>query len=328
MWLGWLALYTGHRFRSTQRFPTHTHCRQRAAPPPRLNLVPAKRSNSWYCPVALGILLLTAPIGPSVAPLRAAAQQSAPSHATIELIADRGASSSTHHLDLGLLFHLDPGWHIYWQNPGDSGEPPKIDWRLPPGFRAGAIEWPSPKHLGSGSIIDYGYEDRVLLMTPITPPAAVAKLTAPVQFIADVEYIVCREICVPGKQHLALSLPDIDAAQARQWRHLFTIAQSELPKPVPPQWRISATSAGADFVVTIAGVDPPKTATFFPEDPGIIDNSAPQVLASASHGFRLTLKKSDQLSLQPIRLRGVLAMEGTGAYQIAVPVSARSSPDK
>src|SRR5262249_24294085 len=68
--------------------------------------------------------------------------QGTESHARVELVAEESAPRAGKPIWIGLLFHLDPGWHIYWQNPGDSGKPPKVYWELPSGWRAGAIRWP------------------------------------------------------------------------------------------------------------------------------------------------------------------------------------------
>ena len=80
-------------------------------------------------------------------------------HGTVELIAENPWITAGHKLDLGLRFELEKGWHIYWVNPGDSGEPPRVDWQLPAGLTAGAMEWPAPRRLGTSSIVDFGYED-------------------------------------------------------------------------------------------------------------------------------------------------------------------------
>ena len=247
--------------------------------------------------------------------------QSPPSHAKIELIADLAASPGHARLWAGLLFHLDPGWHIYWQNAGDSGEPPKIIWKIPAGFSIGPIEWPAPKRLGSGSIIDYGYEDQVLLMSPIkTPMSFDSEGGQNMQIVADVKYVVCREICIPGKAHLALALPISDAAQAREWHEKFEQAREQIPKPAPPAWKISARVAQNNLILTIAGAPQAKSATFFPAAAGVIENSAPQHLATDRAGIHLTLKMSDQAAGPPTQLKGVLVMDGARAYQIAAPV--------
>ena len=99
------------------------------------------------------------------------AQSTADTHLKVELIAEQATSPAGQSLWVGLMFRLDQGWHIYWQNPGDSGEPPKIQWELPTGFVAGSIRWPQPIRLGSGSIADYGYEGQLLLMAPIEGPS-------------------------------------------------------------------------------------------------------------------------------------------------------------
>src|SRR5271156_3093275 len=49
--------------------------------------------------------------------------------------------------DAGLYFKLEPGWHVYWKNAGDSGEPPRVRWTLPDGVSAGDFQFPAPKRL-------------------------------------------------------------------------------------------------------------------------------------------------------------------------------------
>ena len=62
----------------------------------------------------------------------------------------------------GLYFKLEPGWHVYWKNAGDAGEPPHIHWTLPAGVTAGPLQFPAPKRLPLGPLMDFGYEDEVL----------------------------------------------------------------------------------------------------------------------------------------------------------------------
>ncbi len=62
----------------------------------------------------------------------------------------------------GLYFKLESGWHVYWKNPGDAGQPPQIKWTLPQGISAGPLQFPVPKPLPLGPLMDFGYEDEVL----------------------------------------------------------------------------------------------------------------------------------------------------------------------
>jgi DsbC/DsbD-like thiol-disulfide interchange protein len=240
------------------------------------------------------------------------------SHAKVELIAEQSTIPPGTPIWVGLNFQLDSGWHIYWQNAGDSGEPPKVQWILPPGFKAGAIRWPTPKRLGSGSIIDYGYEGQVLLMVPIESPAASASKALP-NISADVKYIVCREICVPGKAHLGLSLPGPADSSARH--ALFAQTRATLPKPLPPDWQPHATSDNDHFYLHVQTGSPQRAAAFFPLVPGDIENSAPQKFESLADGFRLTLKKSDQLTAPVHSLKGLLVLGDGKAYEIAARVA-------
>jgi thiol:disulfide interchange protein DsbD len=223
----------------------------------------------------------------------------------------------------GVKFHLNPGWHIYWLNPGDSGEPPTVQWHLPAGFHAGQLQWPVPKRLQSFSAIDYGYEDDVLLMVPVRTPADL-RLGDSVNIQATVKWVVCREICIPGHQDLALALP-IQRTAARQSSELFEATRKQLPQSLPPGWRISALAEKEHFVLSIRAGHLIERATFFPLVPGQIEDAAPQGVSPLAQGVRLKLRKSDRL-LKPIaNLKGLLALPSGKAYVIDAPVRTQST---
>src|SRR5438128_7815497 len=104
--------------------------------------------------------------------------------------------------------HLDiaPGWHTYWHNPGDSGLPTEIAWKLPDGFTAGEIAWPVPEHFVVGTLGNYGYAKSTDLLVPIAIPAKLKPGEA-AHFEANTTWLVCSEICIPGEATLSLDLP-------------------------------------------------------------------------------------------------------------------------
>ena len=107
----------------------------------------------------------------------------------------------------GLYFKLDPGWHVYWINAGDSGEPPSIKWTLPAGITADAIQFPAPKRLPLGPLMDYGYENEVLFPIPMRVAANFKPSRPNVTLAAKVNWLVCREVCIPGKAQLSVDRP-------------------------------------------------------------------------------------------------------------------------
>jgi len=248
-------------------------------------------------------------------------------HGTLELITENDSVRPGQAFWAGLHFVLERGWHIYWVNPGDSGEPPMVQWNLPAGLQAGPIEWPTPKRLETASITDYGYEDDVLLLVPMHVPAGL-KAPGTMELTAKVKWLVCKDICLPGKASVSLSVPvRSGGARSSEWRGLFEAARQELPKPPPSDWKITAASAEHDFVLTIETGARVTTASFFPLQAQQIENAAPQRPSPFARGVRLRLKKSDQL-LKPIsRLQGVVVCPGPHSYMIDAPV-VQSSGDE
>jgi DsbC/DsbD-like thiol-disulfide interchange protein len=243
-------------------------------------------------------------------------------HGSLELIAENQWIAIGHPFYLGLHFQLERGWHIYWVNPGDSGEPPRVTWQLPPGLSPGVIEWPAPRRLGTSSIVDFGYEDAVTLIVPVHAEISLAALPL-ARLGAEIKVLVCREMCIPGRTQLSLTLPIKSRPPAPdvRTRELFAAARKDLPRSAPQNWKFSVDDAKDSFMLA-ANVAPQITqAIFFPLTEAQIDNSAPQILQPMASGFRLTLRKSDRL-LKPIeRLKGVLVLSGNHAYLIDVPVS-------
>ncbi|HEX7288637.1 MAG TPA: protein-disulfide reductase DsbD domain-containing protein, partial [Candidatus Angelobacter sp.] len=128
-------------------------------------------------------------------------------HARVELLSRQQNAAPASDVLLGVHFVLEQGWHIYWINPGDSGQPPVFQWQLPAGFAAGEIQWPRPERMQpSPTLADYGYHDDILLLVPVKVASSVAA-GKPADLTLDAKWLICREICIPDHAQLKLSLP-------------------------------------------------------------------------------------------------------------------------
>ena len=147
------------------------------------------------------------------------------------LIAERKAVAAGQSLWVGLRLVHDEHWHTYWKNPGDSGLPTRIDWRLPAGWKAGAIQWPTPKRLPVGPLANFGYEGDLLLAVELIAPSSIAAREVVLQ--AQASWLVCKDVCIPGEASLALRLPvaaDAKSVEASADASLFALARERLPK--------------------------------------------------------------------------------------------------
>lgn len=251
-----------------------------------------------------------------------AGAQTAPTHAAVSLVSEEGTLKPGAAAWVGVRFELEPGWHIYWINPGDAGDPPRLRWELPQGFRANDIRWPVPERLTLGPVIDYGYEGQVLLALPVDVPSDY-KAGAPATLAADVRYVICREVCIPARTRVALSMPLAETAtpSPAARRELFASARARWPKTMPPAWKATATGAGQNLTLTLRTGTSESKATFFPLDADQIDNAAPQLAKTTPDGIQLSLRRADPDAPAPAVIKGVIVLAGAGrAYQIDVKV--------
>ena len=237
-------------------------------------------------------------------------------HLTVELLPLHDSIQPGGNALVGLHFTLDKGWHVYWINAGDSGEPPTIKWNLPAGITAGAMQFPAPRRLPLGPLMDFGYENEVLFPITLSADSTLkAPSTAPLS--AHVNWLVCREVCIPGKADLALPLqvaaqqgPTDSARQA-----LFDRFQSLLPQPLPSSAKAVFGTTPGGFALALTG-HPATNAEFFPLDDSQIVNAAPQPVQGVDGGIEISLKRDVNFHDQLAKLNGVLLLGDGTAYEI------------
>ncbi|WP_120966071.1 thioredoxin family protein [Comamonas sp. lk] len=129
---------------------------------------------------------------------------------------------------LGLKIEHQPDWHTYWKNAGDSGLPTELQWQLPAGLTAGAIDWPTPHALRVGPLVNYGYEDMVLLPVPVK---VADDFKAPASGMVEVQlnasWLVCRVECIPESGSFQLPI----AVQGSTATHGDAFVKAQLAQP-------------------------------------------------------------------------------------------------
>ena len=238
-------------------------------------------------------------------------------HLTAELVSLGPAIAPGGTQEVGLVLTLDEHWHVYWTNPGDSGEPPHIAWTLPEGFSAGDMQFPTPERLPLGPLMDFGYEDEVAF--PVAISAAPTVKPGPVHLDAQISWLVCAEVCIPGKAHLGIDLtvqPGAPGPEQEPMLGALGEAMTLVPKPLPADAKFTVIGDAQRFALTLTGVKSVTDAEFYPYAQGATDaiaNAADQMIESQRDGVRLFIKRSPDLVELPATLHGVFKLSDSVA---------------
>lgn len=216
----------------------------------------------------------------------------------VTALLERDTAQAGKPIEIAVQFELEPGWHIYWKNPGDSGEATTVKWQLPAGWQDIDLRFPTPHAIDAGGIINYGYEDRVTLKARIKPPSTYKGEA--VTITGEASYLICKEACVPGSRKFSFSLP-ATAASATTWKEI------ERAFPVNFLWEISSTLTAENLTISFAGANVSR-AYFFAESESVVDHSAAQQLKSSAGGYELTIPVSPYAKSRPKVVKGILVL--------------------
>jgi thiol:disulfide interchange protein/DsbC/DsbD-like thiol-disulfide interchange protein len=260
--------------------------------------------------------------------------RTASDHVEAKLIAEVEKVSVRQPFWVALHLKMDRDWHVYWTNPGDSGMAPKVKWTLPPGFKAGALQWPYPERIEAPPLVSYGYEGEVLLLAEITPSAPFTGTTIPL--IAEADWLECADVCIPGSAELRLDLPVSPDLPSLNVNHVKLFDATRFRLPIKNQdWIVSAFTS--DNRIRLALLPPESSdarlsaARFFPFEGGVIENAGVQSFRKERDGYILDLFRAETSTGVPARLRGVVvSMAGwrgpnsEQALEIDVPLQAKA----
>jgi thiol:disulfide interchange protein DsbD len=266
-----------------------------------------------YFLVSIGLLLAAA--------LPAQAQDAGP-YVQARLVSEDSAVPPGGAVTIALVEDIQAGWHTYWVNPGDAGAATEIKWTLPQGWGAGAIQWPTPKRLPVGPLMDYGYEGQPWLLQKLTIPAN-AKAGDTVTLKAAVDWLVCKDVCVPEDATLTLPLKIGPAAIDPALTKDFATARSLMPVASP--WTLTySLGKTLDLYAAapaLAAAHPVK-ASFFPEKTDVVDGDAKQTLDFTKDGLILHLAPASKVTKVGGALTGVLVLKSSDGSIQALTVNA------
>ena len=234
-------------------------------------------------------------------------------HSDARLVADVASVAPGDAFDLALEISVEPGWHIYWANPGDAGQPVTAAWTVD-GGEAGPLRFPAPSRYDEAGLTTYAHSGTPAFLTRVATDEGAR---GAVRVEAAARWLICADVCVPATQTVRLAVPVGETAGAGA----LGAARAALPD-APTGWTASAAATDGGYLLTVQ--PPPGVgldgAYFFVDQAGVLDHGAEQAFRREGDAWAARLDASDYASAPADRLVGVLAAGGR-AVALDVPVA-------
>jgi thiol:disulfide interchange protein DsbD len=257
----------------------------------------------------------------------AAAAPAAPKRkVAVDLIADRAAVKAGETVTLAIRQKIEPGWHTYWTNPGDSGEPTTVEWRVEGAGEPGPLKYPLPHAIPIAGLTNYGFENEVLLLTEVAVPNTAQ---GHVVVSGKVSYLVCKDICIPEEADVSLTLPVAAEAQPSRSEIAIRTAKDALPKPLMGTATFAEGDAPKRVMLAVkpndaALIEKAEKARFYPAAWGLVANSDPQPARTENGTLTLQLPRGEGGSQST--LEGLLALTGKDGTRTGYTLTAQNDP--
>lgn len=235
-------------------------------------------------------------------------------HVEAELLSEMKTAMPGSAFWIGVRLRMDPGWHTYWKNPGDTGLETSIKWSAPEDIGIDELQWPAPARIESEGLVSYGYEGDVLLRARVHVPAA---RRDGFEISGRVKWLVCQDRCIPGAATVSVEVAvGIEAQPDADHEPLLAIAARHAPRA---EDGFSFAKAGdAIRLRWPAGLVPDAARLyFFADRQDVLDHGASQQRGSDERGPYLALKPSPY-STGTDELGGVLVLNEDAGQAIQV----------
>jgi thiol:disulfide interchange protein len=233
-------------------------------------------------------------------------------HTRLELIAESQSIAPGQSLSLAIGMKPNKDWHTYYKNYGDTGLETTAIWTLPAGFRASALDYPTPVRIPTADIMNFGYKGASTLLVKLQAPAKISSDVLPVS--VQLNYLVCSaEICVPETATLALQLRKGDGAPDSSRTLFFAQAREAMPKPMSWPARYGASKDRFKLVADI-GEDLPafEEVLFYPTQTGIMANPPAQKILYSQGKLQIETGSTVE-GAPPAQIDGVLTFKTKGS---------------
>lgn len=245
-----------------------------------------------------------------------------------------GTARAGETLELAVIMRIEPHWHVYWRNPGDSGAPVDITIKTAKDVTVGEIKWPRPTRFTNEFETTFGYEKDVALLVPIA--IAPGATTIPSELTVDIRWMVCRDVCLTGSTTRTVALPSASPVLDEAQRLTIERSRGRLPKAIGEAGSgvtaviEGATGAASTLIITgpVAPAQGAAALEFFPFDtPGVTYATARTSVRDGSFRVEVPLEINPGNALgKPLRTGGVVSLGADGpSYEFLLPVPSRST---